>query len=248
MAANICEIDGFKFIVTNDWEAWRAETLLTKEMGTIAWIRSEAKPGDVFYDIGACAGSYTMVAGREVGPEGVVYAFEPNANNISHLFANIHLNKYLDRVEVITSALGDQEGFFRFFYSSHTAGTSGAQLYDTVMENGQNYIPAAAEIKHATTVDRLLDEQVIRPANLIKLDVDGDELRILNGMAALLKHRPPRSIQVEIHPIDDAAIGALLAGFGYTFKERHFTEMGKTMIASGVDPTTISHNAVFCYA
>lgn len=241
----ILDVDGFKFICTNEWELWRARTLLTKEAGTIAWIRSNVVPNDVFYDIGACAGSYTMVAGREVGPEGQVVAFEPNLINVVHLFGNLSLNKYLDRVRVVTSALHDQEGFIKFYYSSQLPGTSGAQLGNRLTEDGKQFVPRAVEVKHCISIDRLLQLGVIRPPNVVKMDVDGNEFHILKGMVEALQQKDLRTIQVEIHPKDRLAIEAFLYGQGFEMHDRHYTEKGKERLAAGEKPLEIPHNAVY---
>ena len=242
--SKVLDVDGFKFICTNGWELWRARTLLTKEAGTVAWIRSNVIPGDVFYDIGACAGSYTMVAGREVGPEGQVVAFEPNLNNVVHLFGNLSLNNYMDRVQVVTSALHDKEGFFKFYYSSSSPGTSGAQLGTPVTE-GLHYTPCAMELKHAITVDRLLQLGVIRPPNVVKLDVDGNEFLVLKGMAETLDLPSLRTLQVEVHEDTRIPIEAFLYGHGFEMHDRHYTQFGKDAMAAGHGPLTVPHNAVY---
>ena len=104
----------------------------------------------------------------------------------------------------------------------------------------------ATELKHGVTVDELLDRQVIRSATLIKLDVDGNELMILRGMSGLITaSRPPRSIQVEVHPVDRMAILNFMGDRGYIVSERHYTAIGKRHLADGVPPDEITHNAIF---
>lgn len=49
----VMEARGLKFVVEDPIEAWRVQTLETKEPGTIQWLEDTLKPGDVFYDIGA---------------------------------------------------------------------------------------------------------------------------------------------------------------------------------------------------
>ena len=69
----IIEIGEYKFAYDNAIEYFRAQTLFTKEEGTIAWLQRELKPGDVFYDVGANVGCYTIVAAKLVGETGMVW-------------------------------------------------------------------------------------------------------------------------------------------------------------------------------
>ena len=236
------QIGEYTFRCENRVEEWRAETLFTKEEGTVQWLLAECKPGEVFYDIGANIGLYTVVAATHGA---TVYAFEPHVGNAQSLLQNIHLNE-CDQVRVITSALHWTSGYIPFHYASQKPGSSGSQLGHTQSETGQEFIPVATELKYAVTVDELLNRQVIQPATLVKLDVDGNELMILRGMVGLLTRQPPRSIQVEVHPVDRMAILDFMEDHGYTLSARHYTAIGKRHLADGVPPDEITHNAIFC--
>lgn len=231
--------------VGSQLEQWRAETALTKEPGTVRWIEAQVQPGDVFYDIGANVGIYTMMAAQLVGDEGHVYAFEPHVVNARSLVKNLSLNVDGPRVSVITSALHDQTGFFPFNYRKVGAGSSGHQLGHTMGELGDEFVPQVTEIKHSVTVEWLVRKKIIRPATLIKLDVDGNELLILKGMEGWLPTAPLRSIQVEVHPKDDVQICQFMQRYDFRLVERHYTHFGQEAIDSGIAPEKVAHNAVF---
>ena len=72
-----------RFVATSDIEQWRATSLLHKEAGTVAWISRSVGPGDVFYDVGANIGIYSLLAALCAGPAGRVFAFEPHLLNCS---------------------------------------------------------------------------------------------------------------------------------------------------------------------
>jgi len=238
------KLPGLKFVVSNKLEQFRVKTLLTKEEGTIRWLQTKIRPGDVVYDIGANIGIYTIVAAYYAGPSGLIYSFEPHVMNVGGLLRNIHKNKFTNRVKVVTCALHAYEGFFDFNYNSMESGSSGSQLGHVVNENGEKFSPIAIELKYATTVDLLISDGIIRSPDLVKLDVDGNELSILNGMEATLESSL-RSVQVEVHPKDNESITQLLKSHNFELQERHYTLVGKKLLKEHGDPSQIIHNAVF---
>jgi hypothetical protein len=81
-------VDGalrYRFRCGNLREYSRYVKMFIKEPGTCEWIDREVKPGDVFYDIGANIGVYSIMAARRVGETGRVFAFEPHSGNFSRL-------------------------------------------------------------------------------------------------------------------------------------------------------------------
>ena len=237
----IIETGGYRFDCSNDIERYRAESLFTKEEGTVIWVLREAKAGDIFWDIGANIGLYTVVAAKAGA---FVVAFEPHAANVDSLLRNVRLNDLVEHVQVVTRPLSDKPGVIEFNYASLDAGSSGSQLGHTTSESGARFHPKLRQPMQATTIDEMIALGAQPPA-LIKLDVDGNELAILHGAYTLLKTMPPRSVQVEMRPLDDTAIVEFLDGFSYRVQERHYTEIGKRALAQGVNPKRITHNAVF---
>ena len=231
--------------VTNRQEKWRADTLLTKEPGTIAWIKAEVKLDDVFYDIGSNIGLYALYAAERIGPEGFVYAFEPHVVTAKSLFQNLANNACGKQIQVITSALHDTIGFFPFNYATLTAGSSSHQLGAPIDEFGRGFTPVAVELKHSITVDCLIESKIIRPATLIKLDVDGNESAVLRGTDLLLTNGPLRSIQVEVHPKDKLYVLQFMTDHGFNLTGKHYTADGQKAIEAGWHPEKVAHNLVF---
>jgi FkbM family methyltransferase len=230
-------------------EVWRARTLTTKEAGTVAWIDTFVKPGEVFYDVGANIGLYTLLAGKRVGAEGMVYAFEPHVANVGSLLHNVSRNGVAPWTKIMSCALNDREGFFDFNYYQTDAGSSMSQLNDHRDANDQSFQPAFAEYKYATTVDRLIEMGAIRAADHIKIDVDGNEMLVLQGMHALLtRNDGPRSVQVEINARFKADVYQFMDRAGYSLAMRHDTALGKAALARGQDPESIGYNAIFTKA
>lgn len=241
----IIEADGFQIACEDDIETWRAKTFATKEPGTLRWLAT-ARPGDVVYDVGANIGLYTLVAARAVGPLGRVYAFEPHAANLVSLLRNVAINQFNDRVTILASALGAVHGLATFNYAQLRSGSSGSQLGHAVAESGEAFTPLAAELKHVATIDGLLKGRHLRPANLVKIDVDGNEPAVLAGMSRFLGGLlPPRSVQVEARAATHAEIATLMTGAGYRLQERHDTAWGAEQIEKGTPPATLAYNLVF---
>lgn len=231
----------------NAFDAYRPITLWIKEEGTMRWIDAEVRKGDIFMDIGANIGIYSIAAGNRVGAEGAVYAFEPHKVNSLSLLRNITLSGLADRVRVFSCALSDESRVLEFFYRSLESASTASQLGHTqIPGSDQQFKPVAAEMVFATTVDRLLTDGVIRVPQLIKIDVDGNELQILRGMQQLLiGAERPRAVQVELNVGEQDAITEYMRNCGYELAERHFTYAGKQAQAAGEPLQNIAHNAIF---
>ena len=236
----------YTFYCESPIEVWRARTMLFKEAGTIDWLSSELKPGDVFYDVGANIGQYTLFAARRVGSNGAVFAFEPHVGNAQSLLRNVALNQLTDRVKVLSCALNDRDGFFDFNYIAWITGSSMSQLNERRDDKGVPFKPVFSELKCAVTADRLVESGAIPPPNLIKIDVDGNELLVLKGMSRLLAGTTGlRSVQVEINERYKSELFAFMNDHGFEFATRHETLAGKNKLKANVDPDWVSHNAVF---
>lgn len=234
------------FRCRTETELWRVKSAATKEAGTVAWIGDEVRSGDVFCDIGANIGLYTLMAATRVGSSGAVYAFEPHAANFQSLLHNIAANRSGSVVRPLSCALHEAEGVFDFNYQSFLAGSSMSQLGATRDGEEREFAPVVREAKLATTLDRLVDGGFLRAPTHVKLDVDGNELPILRGMRGLLGGtQRPRSLQVEVNQRYLDELMRFLAELGYVQYGRHDTADGLRQIAEGRDPAQVAHNALF---
>jgi FkbM family methyltransferase len=224
----------------------RCMSALVKEAGTYAWITSEVKPGDVFYDIGANIGLYTIMAAREVGSAGRVYAFEPHSANFARLVDNIDANGLAQSVNPCSFALNDRSGLIPFNYVSLTIGSSNSQLGSLRDGEEQEFRPELSEPKAAMALDDLIERHDFLPPHHVKLDVDGNELLVLRGMARTLQRTDkPRSIQIEMNLRGKTEIVDFLAGHGYVLADRHYTRSGLKKVTAGGDPEAYAYNAIF---
>jgi FkbM family methyltransferase len=235
------------FRAENLLEAVRPMTLWTKEEGTMRWLDAELRDGDVFLDIGANIGIYTIAAAHRVGARGKVFAFEPHKLNALSLMRNVALNGFVDRVSVFTCALSDNPAIVPFNYNSISSASSGSQLGHTrIAGKDRDFEPVAREMASAMSIDALIADGAIIPPALIKIDVDGNELPILVGMSKLLSaSNRPRAIQVEMNVGMQKPIVDFLAGFDYREADIHHTSGGKKAAAAGRGLETIAYTAIF---
>ena len=144
--------------------------------------RSVAR-GGVFYDVGAHAGYFSLLASRVVGAAGRVVAFEPDAGNLRHLREHIRLND-AGNVTVIEAAVADASGSARFAApSSNFEGTLSR---------------AGALSVNMVTVDGLVESGALPAPTYVKIDVEGAEFRVLRGARRTLRTASP-TIFLAVH-------------------------------------------------
>ncbi len=85
----------------------------TYELDKQKSIQKFVRPGMIAYDVGAQAGFYTLILSRLVGDQGRVFAFEPNARELTYLIRHVSLNR-LRNVEIVQAAVGEKTGTVPF--------------------------------------------------------------------------------------------------------------------------------------
>ena len=177
----------------------------------ITWPLLRAlNPGDLFVDVGANIGYFTLLAAQLVGSWGHVLAFEPGIEARSALRANIAENGF-DNITVI-----DRPAFREVaevtFWNNHEA-SAGSALYDAEMlaPNKGNRITPLTMM--ATTIDAEVERLAPngRPV-VIKIDVEGAEQQVLEGAVRTIARRRPKLVFAEFHPVGLGHMGGSLLG------------------------------------
>ena len=184
-----------------------------KEPETVQWIERELKKKDVFYDIGANVGAYSLVA-NAVASGCRVYAYEPSFATFAALCRNIRLNSCADRVIPLPLALSDHTGLVPFNYYSIAVGAALHTSGDAIDYKGEPFDPEfAIPTMTYRLVDLIAEFKLLEPTH-IKIDVDGNELLVLRGAGKSLES--VRSILVEIQEGSSRAreLEEYLASFG----------------------------------
>ncbi len=152
-------------------------------------VRESLRPGMRFVDVGAHVGYFSVLAGRLVGPDGVVFAFEPHPRNFELLLANVWRNG-LANVLCFPWAVGDSCGF--------------ATLYEAEGNSGDHRLYRSDDDERATLPVRLVALDALPairpPVDFVKLDVQGAEAAAIRGMEQLLASSPDATVALEYWP------------------------------------------------
>lgn len=161
------------------------------EPETTILLASVLKPGDMFVDVGAHVGYFTILAASLVGAAGQVVSFEPEPGNYAQLIEHIRLNA-LTQVLPIHCAAGAEEGVFDLHCNADNDG--GHALWD-VRNHPYNDRSRAAPRVHpvfVATLDRVLGGVAPGRITAIKIDVEGNEHAVLRGARRTLEaHQVP---------------------------------------------------------
>jgi FkbM family methyltransferase len=193
-----------------------------REPETVRWIE-QFLDGDVFYDIGANVGAYSLIAAKLFAGRVKVYAFEPSALNFSQLVRNLALNRCGETVMPLPIALADATEPQVFNYQNVTRGGAMHALGSTTGEQGRSFVPALRQHLLAYSLDDLVEHYHLELPSHIKIDVDGCEPRILAGAARTLKSPSLRSVLFEASAedtINQRMVDALAAS-GFRLGARH---------------------------
>jgi len=235
----------YVFQPKNAIEYYRSVTFFTKEEGTIAWLKNHLQENDVLYDIGANIGLYSLYAAK-LGRQVKTYAFEPHKFTFVNLMENISINDLVGDIHPISIPLSDVSDISTMNYAYMDSGSSMSQLGHKMHPENGPFVPKLEETVYSVTLDELIWKKAIPAPNHIKIDVDGNEIKILRGMSKLLSSQSkPRSLQVEINPGQKSDVTLFLSGFGYRLDHSHYTADGAIKIAKGENGDDIAHNAVF---
>jgi FkbM family methyltransferase len=155
----------------------------------VALFLKTIQPGAVVLDIGANIGWYTVLAARQVGEKGHVYALEPDPRTLGSLHRNVDANGFAN-VTIIPIAASDQARR-QVLYQGRSAVFSGLSpaADDDVMVG-------TTEVETATIDDLLGAGRV----DVIKIDIEGHEPAALRGMKATLRRNSHAQLFLEFSP------------------------------------------------
>ena len=150
------------------------------------------QPGDVFVDVGANIGYFSLLAASRVGESGKVFAFEPDAENFELLLASAALNRQQQVIQATRAGLAASDGDARLYLSEDNL--------------GDHQIFATADSRRSRAIRLLNGAEFLagklQRLDLLKIDTQGSEYGVVDGLMPLLQAMPkPPRIIVELTPL-----------------------------------------------
>ncbi|MBM3537969.1 MAG: FkbM family methyltransferase [Alphaproteobacteria bacterium] len=166
-----------------------------REPETLTWIDS-FQPGDVFWDIGANVGQYSLYAALAPGVR--TLAFEPGAASYSALIRNIEINRMDDRIAAYCVGFGEATELSTLNMARTDAGSSMHAIGVDTDSLGRTINVRFRQAVSVYSMDGFLTTFAAPFPTHIKLDVDSIEEKIVAGARQTLADRRLQSMMVEI--------------------------------------------------
>lgn len=201
--------------IPNSQCAWRVDGLMEKEPDTVAWIEEMGKD-DVLYDIGANMGQYSLLAAKR----GVlVHAFEPESQNFALLCRNIACNEFAQLLVTAWPIAASDKCGVNVFYAGVVMPGSSCHAFG----DNRNFMGEYKQFKFrqgsfGTTLDFFANEHP-KPT-YVKIDVDGFEDKVIQGMKNLLKLPTLKSVLIETntHLESHNKLSDVMQSAGFSFR------------------------------
>jgi FkbM family methyltransferase len=202
------------------------------------------KKNDIVWDVGANVGLFSMSAAHLAGARGCVYAIEADAD------AQVLLNRSIFSaslehapITLLPVAVSDKSGWATFAISKR------ARASNSLMGYGSSYTGGVLQNRTVplVTLDELLEE--FPPPNVLKIDVEGAELRVLEGAKGMLEAVRPL-IYCEISSDNTDALQQIFKKYAYRFlkgeKFSSIADMKRTSNSIGFNTVAVPEEILTC--
>lgn len=156
------------------------------EYNEIKYFTEEIKSDSIVIDVGANIGVYSLIAAAK-SSKGKIYSFEPLQRPLDNFKENIAINNFEKRIEVYNSVVSDHVGH-EYFKEQKESEISHISFEDK----------KGSKIK-SITLDSFIKTSKIRKVDIIKIDVEGAELKVLKGMRDSLQKKIVKTIILEVN-------------------------------------------------
>lgn len=174
---------------------------------TSLWLEAARQASTVF-DIGAYTGVYSL-ASAAANPTSKIVAFEPSRRTLGRFLVNLFANEFDQRIKIVNSAIADHFDDMKLLqYRNQNILDTGASLVDKGID-----ITDATETVSTSTIDKYCEINHLKP-DLVKIDVEGVEEKVLRGMQETLSQFRPQ-ILIEITPETAPKVKEILDFHGY---------------------------------
>ncbi len=211
---------------------FKLKTTLTKEE---QFLMSLDFAGKTVFDVGGYVGILTLFFAGAVGPEGLVFTFEPNPGNFEELGHNISLNTF-GNIRIFNVGFGAQEGIMDMIIDPVYPSRSTIKIERAVAPQKSDVVSV-----QIYALDDFLKRESLPIPDFVKIDAEGAELDIINGMQTLLAGHKPQ-LFVELHGLISQELIRGLLGHSYIL---YHIETDTSI--TGADPLPpIENGHLFC--
>ena len=185
------------FSDANEMTRWRLKTAHTKEPATIKWLES-FEPESLFFDVGANMGLYTIWAAMRRNCQ--VHAFEPEAENFALVNRNIRFNKLSKQVTAWPIAAYNRHAISTLYVSGMDQSGSAHSFNESVSPKLEDMDFGIEQGSVSWALDELVDRGTLPSPRYVKIDVDGLEHRVIEGMNNIIHSDTLHSLLIELTP------------------------------------------------
>ena len=178
-----------------------------QEFEDMSYLLHLTPPEDLFIDVGANAGAYTILACKAQGAEGM--CFEPVPSTFARLEENLHVNELAGQVEAMNVGIADKDGVLRF--------TSTINCENHVLAEGEEArSPIEVPVR---SLDSLLEG---KDPTILKIDVEGYEGAVIAGADKVLSNPSLHSVIIELrghgnkYGFDEDCVLKKMLDYGFT--------------------------------
>jgi FkbM family methyltransferase len=180
------------------------------EPAKMAAVRHFLKPGMTFVDVGGNKGDFALLAARITGRSGTVLCFEPEPENCHWIRKSIELNGY-ENINLNEIALSDRDGTAQLYLGRKSG-------WHTLL-SGQQRSDAGTILVRTAMLDSILAKLSIAHIDVMKIDVEGAELQVLEGARKTLWANSRIVLLLDVHPrmgVNPKQVGSLLTKMGFS--------------------------------
>ncbi len=188
--SNIVEIEGRKMFTQNN-DGLALSVFKIYEPNQTKIVKKYVHEGDVVIDVGAHVGYYTLLMAQLVGKNGKVYSFEPDPVNFELLKKSVEINGF-ENVVLIQKAVSDTTEKIKLFLGDNDSAIN--RIYDAKLGDAKKSIDV-----ESVTIDEYFKEND-KLFNFIKIDSEGSEAKIINGMEKFLTKNRKLIMMTEFFP------------------------------------------------
>jgi len=177
----------------------------------------------VAFEVGSNIGSHALIMSRSVGSQGQIFAFEPYPKVFRKLIKNIQTNR-ISNIHALPHALSDRSDRLTLFFSEDQFSTE--EMNSSLYPDNRLTNQIEVEVK---TLDSVFQEQGLNRLDLIKIDTEGSEYKVLQGAQQTIQaHRPYVIFEYGKDNWEKA-------GYSWSTVESFFSELNYSLYVIGLD-------------